>query len=138
MTDLPGGAMRTMRSGLLVACAVLLAACGGDDDGGNNPPPANTIEVVNNRFDPSTVTVPVGTTLTFTWPSGSTNHNVVPWASNASPVPASPGQPTLLDGPTSFAVTFTVADTYRFFCTAHGSVGAAGQLSGMAGSITVQ
>ena len=131
--------MPMVRTGLLVGCAVLLAACGGDDDdGGNNPPPANTIEVVNNRFDPSTLTVAEGTTVTFTWPDGSINHNVVPWASNASPIPASPGQPTLLDGPTSFAVTFNTAETYRFFCTAHGSVGATGQLSGMAGSITVQ
>jgi plastocyanin len=94
--------------------------------------------VVNNRFDPGTLTVAVGTTVTFTWPSGSTNHNVVPWASNASLIPASPGQPALLDGPTSFAVTFTAAETNRFFCSAHGSVGATGQLSGMAGSITVQ
>jgi plastocyanin len=102
------------------------------------PPLSNTIEVVNNRFEPSTLTVAVGTAVLFSWPSGSTNHNVVPWTSNVSAVPASPGQPALLDGPTSFSVTFTVAATYRFFCSAHGSVNAAGQLSGMAGSITVQ
>jgi plastocyanin len=139
MTDLLRGAMLMLRQGLLVGCVVILAACGGDDgDGGDNPPPTNTIEVLNNQFNPSALTVSAGTTVTFTWASGSINHNVVPWASNSAAIPASPGQPTLLDAPNTFGVTFPAAGTFRFFCSAHGSVGSAGQLSGMAGIITVQ
>ena len=124
---------------LLMGCAAMLAACGddNDNDGGNNPP-ANTIQVVNNEFTPSTLTVPVGSTVTFQWPSGSVNHNVVPWASNTDDIPASPGQPGLLDGPTSFQATFNDAGTFRYFCSVHGSVSDAGEPTGMAGSITVE
>ena len=126
------------RLALLMACAATLAACGDDDEDGGNNPPANTMLVENNEFTPSTLTVPVGTTVTFSWPSGSVNHNVVPWASNTGAIPASPNQPELLDGPTSFQTTFNDAGTFRFFCSIHGSVGDAGELSGMAGSITAQ
>lgn len=125
------------RLALLMGCAAMLAACGDDNDGDNNPP-ANTIQVVNNEFTPSTLTVPVGSTVTFEWPSGSVNHNVVPWASNTDGIPASPDQPTLLDGPTSFQATFNDAGTFRYFCSVHGSVGETGELTGMAGSITVE
>jgi plastocyanin len=129
--------MPMRRLALLMGCAAMLAACGDDDDDGNDPP-ANTIEVVNNEFTPSTLTVSVGTTVTFSWPSGSVNHNVVPWASNTDAIPASPDQPELLDGPLSFQATFNDAGTFRYFCSIHGSVGAAGELSDMAGSITVE
>jgi plastocyanin len=125
------------RLALLLGCAAMLAACGDDDDDGNNPP-ANTILVEDNEFIPSTLTVPVGTTVTFSWPNGSTNHNVIPWASNSDAIPASPNQPELLDAPTSFQATFNDAGTFSFFCSAHGSVGNAGELNGMAGSVTVQ
>jgi len=128
--------MRTMMGWM--AGAALLAGCGGDDDGGSNPPPANTISVENNRFDPSSLTVTPGTTVTFDWPSGSTNHSVVPWSGNPAALPASPNQPTLIDGPSSFDATFPSAGVFKFFCSAHGSVDDAGQLSGMAGTITVQ
>ena len=80
------------RLALLLGCAAMLAACGDDDDDGNNPP-ANTILVEDNEFNPSTLTVPVGATVTFSWPNGSTNHNVVPWASNSDAIP---NQPALL------------------------------------------
>ncbi|MFL5507166.1 MAG: plastocyanin/azurin family copper-binding protein [Gemmatimonadales bacterium] len=126
------------RMALLVGCAAMLAACGDDNDDGDNNPPANTIQVVNNDFTPSTLTVPVGTTVTFDWPSGSLNHNVIPLAANPEAVPASPGQPDLLSGPTSFQATFNSAGTYQYYCSVHGSVDTDGQPVGMAGSITVE
>jgi plastocyanin len=129
--------MPMRRLALLMGCAAMLAACGDEDDDGNDPP-ANTIQVVNNDFTPSTLTVPVGATVTFSWPSGSVNHNVVPWASNEAPIPASPNQPELLDGPTSFQATFNNPGTFRYFCSIHGSVSDTGELSGMAGSVTVE
>jgi plastocyanin len=131
--------MRMRTTTLMALGAVLLAACSSSSDAGDGPDlPANTIRVENNAFSPGALTVAAGTTITFTWPEGSVNHNVVPWSGNPSAVPASPNQPTLLDGPTSFQATFPTAGSYKFFCTAHGSVSSTGQPTGMAGTITVQ
>ena len=128
--------MRTMT--LLLAGAMLVAACGGGDGGSNSPPPANTIEVRNNQFVPSTLTVAPGTTVTFSWPSGSGPHNVTPWSGNTAAIPASPGLPDLLSGPRTFDVAFPDAGTFRFYCSSHGSSIAGAPPTGMAGTITVQ
>lgn len=132
-----------MRLTSFASLAVLaVAACSGSSNSGpsgtsgtgtsgTTTPPANTIIVDNNNFNPTSLTVAVGTTVTFTWADLSRSHNV----SNVAPqtIPVSPGFPTLLDGPRSFTVTFTTAGTYVFFCTNHGS-----STSGMRGTITVQ
>ena len=126
----------TMRGmALMAAGAALLAGCSSNS---STTPPTNTISVENNRFNPSSLTVASGTAVTFNWPSGSTGHSVVPWSGNPSALPASPGSPALINGPSSFSVSFPAVGIYRFNCSAHGSVSSTGQLSGMAGSITVQ
>ena len=59
-------------------------ACGGENPPagpGTNPPPPpppNTVEVANNYFNPVSLTVPVGTTVTWDWPVVSRRHNILP------------------------------------------------------------
>lgn len=84
------------------------------DDGGNN------------RFEPASVTIPVGTTVTWTWVSGF--HNVVP---NGTPGFTGSGQP--VSAPHTFSQTFDTPGTYLYFCVVHGS-----PTAGMRGTIVVQ
>lgn len=116
--------------------AAALAACGGaagnSTGPGNNPgntnggtPPGtnntNQVTMVDQSFSPGTVTVPVGTTVTWTWPScdtsgtygtGCISHSVVfdDGSGTASPV-QSQG---------TFARTFTAAGTFQYHCGVHG------------------
>jgi plastocyanin len=132
-----------MRLAARLTILVLAAAagCGGSSTapsgGGNNnngnppppPPPNNSVTVSNNYFSPATTTVPVGTTVTWTWDSCSGDGYG--------------GQTcvahTILfdDGPTSgsqssgtWARTFTTAGTYSYHCSIHGTA--------MSGTIKVQ
>ena len=106
---------------VITTAAVMALGCGGDDgpnqpnDGGDG---ANTVTVSNNLFTPGSLTVPVGTIVTWQWNSGGTAHNV-----------------TFDDGVHSesmasgtFPRTFSVAGTFPYQCTIH---------PGMAGSVTV-
>jgi plastocyanin len=97
------------------------------DDGG--PPPGPTIEVLGpaggNRFDPATITVAQGTTVTWQWPDGSLGHNVAP---DAGAIPARSGG--LANGPNTYQFTFTTPGTYQYHCEAHGA-------TGMTGTVTV-
>jgi len=91
------------------------------------PPPSANVRVVNFEFQPSTLTVSAGTTVTWTWPAGSTSHNVVPVGTE----PASSGSPA--DGPKTYQFTFNTPGTYVYFCTVHGT-----PTGGMRGTIIVQ
>jgi plastocyanin len=79
-----------------------------------------------NRFEPSSVTVPVGTTVIWTWVGGL--HDVT---SSGNPAFAGSGEP--VSAPHSFSHTFASAGTYLFFCSVHGSPS-----GGMRGTIVVQ
>jgi plastocyanin len=108
----------------LLAAAAALAAlgCSGDDapseagDSGGD----FTVGVVNNAFDPATLTVPVASTVVWQWNSAGVEHNV-----------------TFQDGATSgnknsgsFPRTFPTAGVYSYQCTIHGA-------QGMTGTVTV-
>jgi plastocyanin len=93
------------------------------------PAPGPTVQVLNNRFDPVSVTITAPATVTWSWPAGSMDHNVVP---DNGTTPASSG--ALADGPRTYSFSFTTPGTYRYYCANHG--GPAG--SGMSGTITVQ
>lgn len=135
------------RSGtlLIVLGTLALGACTGsgygDGDEGlpTNPPGGNPIiNVVDFNFSPTTLSISTGTTVTFNWPVGSAGHTVIPSSANPSATPASPGgAATLRDGPYTFNALFSADGTYRFYCSEHGSEGAAGAVSGMSGTITV-
>ncbi|HET6796161.1 MAG TPA: plastocyanin/azurin family copper-binding protein [Gemmatimonadales bacterium] len=94
------------------------------------PSPSTTISVINNSFTPSALTVPVGTTVTWSWAVSAVQHNVNP--DQAGGEPASSG--ALVNGPHTYQYTFNNRGTFRYFCANHGAPGGIG----MSGTITVQ
>ena len=78
-----------------------------------------------NRFDPATISVPAGTTVTWEWAEGAIGHNVVPDDGNT---PAASGG--LVNGPNTYHYTFNSPGTYQYHCEAHGT-------TGMVGTVTV-
>jgi plastocyanin len=80
----------------------------------------------NNRFEPATVTVPVGTTVTWNWVGGF--HNVMP---TGNPAFAGSGNP--VSAPSTFSHTFSSPGTYLYFCVIHGSPS-----GGMRGTVVVR
>ena len=88
------------------------------------------VQVQNNQFQPASASVTAGGTVTFTWATGATGHNVTPVS--PATIPASPGLPALLNAPQSFAQVFPTQGTFVYFCSAHGTA-----TSGMRGTITV-
>jgi len=80
----------------------------------------------NNRFEPANLTIPVGTTVTWSWVGGF--HDVTP---TGNPVFTPSGAP--VPSPNSYSHTFNSAGTYLYFCSVHGSAN-----SGMRGTIVVQ
>lgn len=51
---------------LVLALALAAAACGGSSGGGPAAPGPNGVNIVDYAFNPTTLTVPVGTTVTWT------------------------------------------------------------------------
>jgi plastocyanin len=114
-------------SALFIAAAVAtLGACGSSDSYGsgpaNNNPGGSTskqITVKNNLFDPAATTVPVGSSVTWSWAQGAAEHNV-----------------TFDDGPKSatqstggYTRVFDKAGSFPYHCTNHPA---------MTGTVTVQ
>jgi plastocyanin len=117
-----------------VLAIVSVSACGGSSgyptgSGSQNPPPggqqpppsgSSAISVENNRFDPSSTTVSVGTTVTWSWDScdddgygGRTcvSHNVT--------FDAGGGSPTQSSG--TYTRQFNAAGTFNYRCSVHGA-----------------
>ena len=97
------------------------------------PPPADaTIQVLGpgggNRFDPTEVTIQVGQTVRWVWPSGSVAHNVEP--DDDEPTRSGP----LTNGPTDYSFTFNTAGTFDYYCANHGAAGGVG----MSGTVIVE
>jgi len=81
--------------------------------------------VTNFAFTPRDTIVQAGGTVTWTWNSGTTQHNVT-YTSGPAPLPAnSPNQ----SGTQTFSTTFTTVGTYTYHCTFHPAQ--------MMGSVTV-
>jgi plastocyanin len=92
-----------------------------------------TVAVVNNQFQPATLTVAAGTTVSFVWGAGAAQHSINPEAPNTIP-----SNPTVTDAPHTYSVTFNTPGTYRYYCSVHGDAGTGGIPTGMSGSIVVQ
>jgi plastocyanin len=111
--------MRTLR---LIAVATALVTLGCGDDEPTNPGDGNgndaTVSVINNEFDPSTVTVPVNSTVTWQWNSSGTTHNVHFTDGTVSQ--------NLASG--TYLRSFSAPGTYNYVCDFH---------VGMAGTVTV-
>lgn len=123
-------AIRLRSIGATIVAAALLACGGGGGVGGvTNPPPpgggtptpANTVIMGGSSFNPSTLTIQSGGTVTWNNTSGIL-HNVTFTTS---------GSPSNISDHTSGATsrTFGSTGTFNYNCTNHG---------GMNGSITVQ
>ncbi len=110
------------RRGLFASLAILAggACSGGSDVTAPTASGNDQVTVGNNFFSPTTLTVPVGTTVTWVWNPGGTDHNVTFADGAHSPTQASGTWPR----------TFTAAGTYAFHCTIHGA-------ALMSGTITV-
>jgi plastocyanin len=97
-----------------------------------DPDAPNTVLVLNddvgNRFEPASITVPVGGVVNWFWSVGSAGHNIVPDDGNA---PATSGAPAAY--PKYLSFTFANPGVYRYHCAIHGAPGGVG----MSGSVTV-
>jgi len=109
---------------LLAGLAALLAlGCGGGDSNGPTGPANggdNTVTVGNNFFSPATISVPVGTAVTWNWAQGDVAHNVT----------FDDGQHSETQSSGQFQRTFTAPGTYGYHCTIHGA-------AVMSGTVTV-
>ncbi len=96
-----------------------------------DPDAPNTILVSSegNRFEPAAFTIPVGGTVNWFWPPGSTRHNIVPDNGESPPQSGGPA-----DWPQWHVFRFTVPGVYRYHCATHGAAGGVG----MSGTITVE
>ena len=113
--------MRTRPALMLMILAFTAASCSDPSGPGDVSPPssANAVDVRDNFYNLATTTVPVGTTVTWTW-RGSNSHDVSFADGVSSPVQSSG----------TYARQFTSAGTYTYLCTVHGSA--------MSGRVIVQ
>lgn len=124
--------MRLHTRFVVFGALIAAASCGGSGystgltsggtggTGGTGGSTSNSISVANNSFTPSATTVPVGTTVTWTWAQGSVTHNVT-FSDGVASADMSSG---------TYSRTFNTAGTYSYDCTIHGSA--------MSGTITVK
>jgi plastocyanin len=84
------------------------------------------VSVINNSFNPSTITIAAGTAVTWTWAPNAVLHNVAPVPSGGEP--ARSGSP--VNGPFTYEYTFNNPGTYNYTCEVHGPA--------MSGVVTVQ
>jgi plastocyanin len=115
------------------ASIALAAACGGGGDGYGSAPPGgnpgggggggptatNAVSVSDDQFAPSAIRVAPGTTVTWTWAQGSSEHNVT--FQDAASQTQGAGS--------TYSRAFQTAGTFTYHCTRH---------SGMSGTVTVQ
>jgi plastocyanin len=109
---------------LLIAAAATVAAsaCGSDSTGpgGGAPPVAtNQVSVGNDFFNAASIVVSAGSTVTWTWNPGATEHNV-------TFTDASSGDKS---GGATYSRQFNTPGTFTYHCTLH---------AGMTGSVLVQ
>lgn len=104
-----------------VLLALMAARCSDPSGPGDVSPPSspNAVDVRDNFYNLASTTVPVGTTVTWTWRGGN-SHDVSFADGVASPVQSSG----------TYARQFTSAGTYTYICTVHGSA--------MSGRVIVQ
>ncbi|MDQ4004998.1 MAG: cupredoxin domain-containing protein [Actinomycetota bacterium] len=113
--------------GISLAAALTVAACGGDESGGGSGSggdsgDSTTLSMVDNAFDPASLTVDAGTTVDIS-NDGEALHNITIEGSDVDE-DVDPGAST----------TVTVdldPGTYTMFCEYH-------RAGGMEGSLTVQ
>lgn len=125
--------MRVLGRLSAIGCVIALAACGGgstapannnggggnNNGGGGNQTP-NAVSVFDNNFNPDSISVAKGATVTWTW-MGQAIHNVT---FTDGTIGNSEDQST-----GTFTKSFATAGTFAYHCTHH---------AGMNGKIVVQ
>lgn len=117
--------MRVWRAIGVSLLITIAASCGGGGSGGTGPDPdpgpstSSAIDIRDDFFSPKATTVPVGTTITWTW-RGNNFHDVFFSSADHSDAKASG----------TYSRQFTAAGTYTYMCSIHGSA--------MTGQIVVQ
>jgi plastocyanin len=99
---------------VVLVLSFVLSGCGGS--GSSGPPTTlgpNDIEVADFTFAPPTLTVKVGTTVTWHFDQPSAPHNVV---SLTTPVLFNSGTPK---GTGTYSFTFTTPGTFPYLCQIH-------------------
>jgi plastocyanin len=101
---------------LIAACAIALPGSALAGAGGHASR-SHTVVLKNIRFNPSTLSIRRGDTVTWVWRDGGTEHNVTGRGLRSH---------TQKHG--SFAVRFTHTGTYNYRCTIHESEGMRGKV----------
>jgi plastocyanin len=109
---------------LALPLALVFAACSSAEDGTSTS--ANTVTLTGTSFQPATITVKIGDTVTWKWASGTHDVNsgaaCTPDGKFASGAPVAGG---------TFEQKFDTAGTFDYFCSVHCA-------SGMVGKVIVQ
>jgi plastocyanin len=113
----------------LAACGSSTAPAGGGGGGGGCTPTASKVCMGSASFNPATLTVSAGTTVSWQNTSGIT-HTVT--SATGSTLTYDNNVPNGM----TVSQTFSTAGTYHYYCRFHGFDG--NPPSGMAGTITVQ
>lgn len=104
---------RYVLAGLAVACACLVGAAAQQAASAPAAPPATaTVNIDNFSFGPEQITVPRGTTVTWT------NRDDIPHTVTASEVPR-PFKSEPLDTGEAFSFRFDKAGRFAYFCSLH-------------------
>jgi len=116
------GSSSSPASGVIGVTPGAPAGGGSSSGGGGAAPGPDTVNVGNDFFSPSSLTVPAGTLVTWIWLPGDVIHTVT-FDADTTIMSAFQSSGT-------YARTFTVAGSYPYHCSIHGNA--------MTGVITVQ
>ena len=123
---------RMIRSLSTLVLGVGIAACGGDgptneNGNGTNPLAANSVNVGDNFFNPESVTVSTGTTVTWTWIGVTDSYTGV--GPNTHAVTFNDGFGSS-DAKSSGTQTrqFNETGTFEYFCSVHSAAAMSGKI----------
>jgi plastocyanin len=112
--------LAAIAAGALLGCSSDNGPSEPDGTGDSGP----TVTVSNNSFNPSTLDVPVNSTVTWVWSSGGVAHNVT--------FQTGPSSGDLNSG--SFPRTFASTGSFPYVCTIHVAEGMSGVVNVTAGT----
>jgi plastocyanin len=106
--------MRIARlAALVLAVTLATAACSGGSPAAQPGGTGTAVSIANFSFQPATITVPVGTTVTWT-NNDSTGHTVVADDGSFKSATLAPGA--------TFSHTFATTGTFAYLCSLHTSM----------------
>ena len=108
--------MKLLRVLVLAAAIAGINACGGGSSAPATSAAPNSITIKNIAFNPSTVSVRVGDTVTWLFKDGSVPHNVDGKSGLADFYSGSP------QSGGTYHYTFSKAGTYHFVCDVHNTM----------------